>query len=159
MAYIVWVSEWVKVAQSCPTLCGPMDYTIHGILQARIPEWVAFPFSRGSSQPQDWTQVSHTAGGFFTVWATREALLNDKPCLIRRKLTCYFLDNIARLHPPPPHRPSNSPLMAFPFPEKYLFLFFFILCICFSSSHGKVCTIIKTSAIPIHNVFTMNNKE
>ena len=38
-----------KVAQSCPTLCDPMDYTVHGILQARILEWVAFPFSRGSS--------------------------------------------------------------------------------------------------------------
>ena len=41
----------VKVAQSCPTLCDPMDYTVHGILQARILEWVAFPFSR-SSQPR-----------------------------------------------------------------------------------------------------------
>ena len=41
----------VKVAQLCPTLCDPMDYIFHGILQARIPEWVAFPFSRGSSQP------------------------------------------------------------------------------------------------------------
>ena len=40
----------VKVAQSCPTLCDPMDYTVHGILQARILEWVAFPFSKGSSQ-------------------------------------------------------------------------------------------------------------
>ena len=45
----------VKVAQSCLTLCNPMDYTVHGILQARILEWVAFPFSRGSSQPRDWT--------------------------------------------------------------------------------------------------------
>ena len=42
----------VKVTQSCPTLCDPMDYTVHGILQARILEWVAFPFSRESSQPQ-----------------------------------------------------------------------------------------------------------
>ena len=42
----------VKVAQSCPTLCDPMDYTVHGILQARILEWVAFSFSRGSSQPR-----------------------------------------------------------------------------------------------------------
>ena len=41
----------VKVAQSCPTLCDPMDYTVHGILQARILEWVAFPFSRGSPNP------------------------------------------------------------------------------------------------------------
>ena len=56
----------VKVAQSCLTLCDPMDYTVHGILQARILEWVAFPFSRGSSQPRDQAQVSHIADGFFT---------------------------------------------------------------------------------------------
>ena len=43
----------VKVAWSRPTLCNPMDYTVHGILQARILEWVAFPFSRGSPQPGD----------------------------------------------------------------------------------------------------------
>ena len=55
----------VKVTQSCLTLCDPMDYTVHGILQARILEWVAFPFSRRSSQPRDRTQVSRTAGGFF----------------------------------------------------------------------------------------------
>ena len=52
----------VKGAQSCPTLCGPMDHTVHGILQTRILEWVAIPFSRGSFQPRDRTQVSHTAG-------------------------------------------------------------------------------------------------
>ena len=46
---------------------------VHGILQARILECVAFPFSRGSSQPRDWTQVSHIAGRFFTSWATRAA--------------------------------------------------------------------------------------
>ena len=63
----------VKVAQSCPTLCDPMVCTVHWILQTRILEWVAFPFSRGSSQPRDQTQVSHIAGGFFTSWATREA--------------------------------------------------------------------------------------
>ena len=48
----------LKVTQSCLTFCNPMDYTVHGILQARILEWVAFPFSRGSSQPRDLTQVS-----------------------------------------------------------------------------------------------------
>ena len=63
----------VQVAQSCPTLCDPMDYIAHGILQAIILEWVAIPFSRGSSQPRDQTQVSCTAGGFFISWATREA--------------------------------------------------------------------------------------
>ena len=50
-----------------------MDCAVHGFLQARILEWVAFPISRGSSQPRDWTQVSCIAGGFFTSWATREA--------------------------------------------------------------------------------------
>ena len=50
-----------------------MDYTAHGILQARMLELVAFPFSRGSSQPWVWTQVFSIAGGFFTSWATREA--------------------------------------------------------------------------------------
>ena len=60
---------WVKVTQSCPTLCDPMDYTVHGILQARILQWGAFPSSRGSSQPRDWTQVPYIAGGFFTSWA------------------------------------------------------------------------------------------
>ena len=50
---IMKVKVKVKVAQLCPTLCHPMDYTVHGILQARILEWVAFPFSRGSSQPRD----------------------------------------------------------------------------------------------------------
>ena len=61
-----WVSKAkVKVAQSCPTHCNPMDnYTVHGILQARILESVGFPFSRGSSQPRDRTQVFRIAGRF-----------------------------------------------------------------------------------------------
>ena len=62
----------MKVVQSCPTLCNPMNYTVHEILQARILQWVAFPSSRGSSQPKDQTQVSSVASGFFTSWATRE---------------------------------------------------------------------------------------
>ena len=49
-----------------------MDYIAHGIIQARILEWVAFPFSRGSYQPRDQTQVSCISGGFFTSWATKE---------------------------------------------------------------------------------------
>ena len=65
--------------QSCLSLCDPMDYSlpgssVHGILQAaRTLEWIAIPFSRGSSQPRDQTQVSCIAGRFFTIWATREA--------------------------------------------------------------------------------------
>ena len=58
--------EKVKVPQSCPALCDPTDYTVHGILQARILKWVTFPFSRGPSQPRDQTQVSCIAGGSFT---------------------------------------------------------------------------------------------
>ena len=66
------------VAQSCPTLCDPMDCSppgssVHWILQARILEWVAMPSSRRSSPPRDQTQVSYIAGRFFTVWATGEA--------------------------------------------------------------------------------------
>ena len=66
------MSEWMKVAQPCPTLCDPMDSIVHEILQARILEWVAFPFSRGSSQPRDQAQASCIIGRFFTSWATRE---------------------------------------------------------------------------------------
>ena len=65
----------VKVAQSYPTLCNLMDYTGHRILQARILEWVSYPFSRGSSQPRNRTRVSYIGGGFFTNWAIREALI------------------------------------------------------------------------------------
>ena len=56
----------VKVTQSCWTLCNPVDYTVHGILQARMQEWVAFPLSGGSSQPRDQTLASSIVGGFFT---------------------------------------------------------------------------------------------
>ena len=53
----------VKVAQSCPTLRDPRDYTVHGILQVRTLEWAAFPFARGSSQPRDRTQVQYSEVG------------------------------------------------------------------------------------------------
>ena len=62
-----------------------MDNLVHGILRARILEWAAFPFSRGSSQPRDRTQVSCIAGGFFTSWATREALGRIKRLWNRKK--------------------------------------------------------------------------
>ena len=57
-----------EVARSCPTLCDPIDYTVHRILQSRILQWGAFPFSRGSSQSRDQTQVSCIEGWFFTSW-------------------------------------------------------------------------------------------
>ena len=73
----VKVKMKMLLAQLCPTLCDPMDCSppgssVHGILQARILEWVPLSFSRGSSQPRDWTQVSCIIGRFFTIWATRE---------------------------------------------------------------------------------------
>ena len=73
------LSEWVsEVAQSCPTLCDPMDCnlpgsSLHGILQARVLEWVAISFSRGSSRPRDRTRVSCIPGRCFNLWATGEA--------------------------------------------------------------------------------------
>ena len=72
---------WIGEIQLCATLCDPMDYSlpgssVHGTLRARILEWVAIPFSRESSQPKDWTQVSHIAGQFFITWATRVELVD-----------------------------------------------------------------------------------
>ena len=70
-----------KKSESCSVVSDSGHSTVHGILQARtlsrILEWVAFPFSRGSSQPRDWTQVSHTADRFLTFWGTREAQTNE----------------------------------------------------------------------------------
>ena len=77
------MSEWVsEVAQSCPTLCDPMDCSLpgsslHGILQARILEWAAISFSRGSSWLGDRTWVPCIAGRCFNLWATREAQDNN----------------------------------------------------------------------------------
>ena len=86
MHSFIWLTrgkgKWMKVllAQSCPTLCDPMNCSppgssVHGILQARIMEWVAIAFSRGSSWPRGQTRVSHIAGKFVTIWATRETWL------------------------------------------------------------------------------------
>ena len=84
--WCVCVCVCVLVAQLCLTLCDPMDYnplgsSVHGVLQAWILEWVAIPFSSRSSQPRDWTHLSHIAGRLFTIWATREAPLSDTKCL------------------------------------------------------------------------------
>ena len=75
----VWKFKKVEVlvAQSCQTPCSPMDSSlpgssVHGILQARVLEWVTTPFPRGSSWPRNWTWVSCIAGRFFTIWFTRE---------------------------------------------------------------------------------------
>ena len=68
-----------EVTQSCPTLCNPMDCSlpcssVHGIFQAKVLEWVVISFSRGSSQPRDWTWVSHIVVRCFTIWATWEVI-------------------------------------------------------------------------------------
>ena len=81
------------VAQFCPTLwdpvdCSPPGSSVHGILQAGILEWVAMLSSRESSQPIDWTQVSSIAGGYFTVWATREA-----PCTRSVQFSYSFMSD------------------------------------------------------------------
>ena len=70
----------VLITQSCLILCDPMDCSpsgssVHGILWARILEWVTIPFSREYSQPRDWTQIYCIAGGFFTIWAIRDEVI------------------------------------------------------------------------------------
>ena len=91
----------MKVTQQCPTLCDPVDSTVHGILQARVLEWVAFPFSRASSQPRDWTQVFRTAGGFFTSWATREPQREQSNCRTEQQLQNSWV--CAHTHTPCSH--------------------------------------------------------
>ena len=81
-----------EVAQSCLTLCDPIDYSlpissVHGILQARILKWAAIPFSRGSSWPRDWSWVYCIARRFFIVWVTRKWKKNRY--LMLRNLTLF----------------------------------------------------------------------
>ena len=83
-----WASE---VTQSCPALCDPMDCglpgsSIHGIFQARVLEWVAISFSRGSSQPRDQTQVSCTAGWHFTSELLRKSILKNRDIILPTKI-------------------------------------------------------------------------
>ena len=98
----------VLVAQSCPTLCDPMGCSLpgssaHGILQARILECVAIPFSRGSCCPRHQTLVSSVAGRFFTIWVNREA-----PWVIHNKFSVnkveyfeiYIKTNLKKLGAP-----------------------------------------------------------
>ena len=104
---VLKMSVYVLVAQSCLTLCDPMDSSppgssVHGLLQARTLEWVAIPFSRGSSPPRDRTRVSCIAGRFFTVWVTREAhqryLSTINGCnFIVERLSRYHLTQIIKI--------------------------------------------------------------
>ena len=77
----------VKVTQSCLTVCHPMGYTVHGILQARILKWVAFPFSRGSSQPSDRTQVSCIEQTYRREWLS----LTSHPWYVTKILAQSFM--------------------------------------------------------------------
>ena len=104
---------YVLVAQSCPTLCDPMDCSppgsfIHGIFQARILEWVAIPFSGRSSQPRDQIWVSHIAGRLFTIWATRESAI----CIHISPPSWASLLPRLPSHPSKDHRASGSLVVA-----------------------------------------------
>ena len=151
---LYWILFWnkvkVKSAQWCPTPRDPMDYTVHGILQARILKWVAFPFSRGSSQPRDWTQVSCFAGGFFTSWIRLNRRQVDFRIYLLSVLICRLVEyegNLAShkhvagkliLFPMLKLRlaSSNSPLIILDL--CFIIIFqqpFFLKCFCFSQSH------------------------
>ena len=87
--YLCLVCLCVSVTQSCPTLsaltdCSLPGSSVLGVLQSRILEWIAIPFSRRSSWSRDWTQVSYIAGRFFTVWAIREELSHVEQFISQR---------------------------------------------------------------------------
>ena len=92
-AFQLWAQPGYR--RMCPTLCDSMnhsllDSSVYGILQARMLEWVAISFSRGSFPPRNWTQVSCFAGRFFTIWATRQAqerryVINENKCVCERE--------------------------------------------------------------------------
>ena len=146
------ILKWseVKVAQSCLNLCDPMDYTFHGILQARLLEWVAFPFSRGSSQPRNWTRISCIGGGFFTNWAIRKALGgswdtpddcepgksewlakgNPEEIPHKSNSNCYY-ECVTQQHRDSPSESIHSYCTRFP-PNKY-FTCFITFCLCGNS--------------------------
>ena len=92
LRFLGWLS--VLVTQTCLTLCDPLNYSlpgssVHPILQTRIMEWVAIPFSRGSSQLGDWIWVSLTTGGYLMIWATTEALRLTKDLYWKgRQVSC-----------------------------------------------------------------------
>ena len=90
-SFVKWKKVKVLVAQSCLTLCTPMDcsspgFSVHGVLLTTILEWVDIPISRRSSQPRDQTKVSCIAGRFFTRWATREAPSGFVMATLKKKI-------------------------------------------------------------------------
>ena len=85
-----------EVAQSCPTLCDPMDcnllgFSVHGILQARTLEWIAISFSKGSSRPRDRTRVSCIGGRRFNFWATRVQKSHKMHIVLKREVSLAHL--------------------------------------------------------------------
>ena len=98
------LKKYVLVAQLCLTLCDPMNYrppgsSVHGILQARILEWVAISFFRGSFRSRNRTQASCTAGRVFTDWARREALPSKPPGKpLEKNRNVYIYIYITLLH-------------------------------------------------------------
>ena len=82
--------KWSESHSVMSNSLWPMDYTVHGILQARILQWVTVPFPRGSSQTRDWTQVSHIEGRFFTSWGTNKSLVSRKCKNTYNWITFFF---------------------------------------------------------------------
>ena len=103
--YTIGEVKWSAVAQSCPTLCNPMDCTlpdssVHGIFQAIVLEWIAISFSSRSSRPRDGTQVSRIVDRRFTVWATKEEvefLGQACNCVCMTSNWCKIFSNIVKL--------------------------------------------------------------
>ena len=98
------MKKWSEVAQSCHTLCDPMDYSlpgssVHGIFQEIVLDWIAIPFSRGSSQPRDQTHVSCIVDRRFTIWATRESML-PMLCYAKSLQSCPTLCDPIDASPP-----------------------------------------------------------
>ena len=122
--FLLWASVsvcvCVWVTHLCPTLCDHIDCSppgssAHSILQARVLEWVAIPFSRGSSRPRDQTQVSRIAGRFHTVWATREAPSSRVtwewwylPLWVFWELNRNLSPKSQQGHPPPHHHRTRT---------------------------------------------------
>ena len=102
MCVCIYVSRSVMSNSLWPHAHNLSDYSVHGILQAKILEWVAIPFSRGPSWPRDGTQVSYIAGRFFTIWASREARREVYLPLIKTRillrtfisLYCYLIKQL-----------------------------------------------------------------
>ena len=166
----------VLVAQSCPTLCNPMDgrlwgSSVHGTLQARMMEWVAISYPRGSSQPRDQTHVSWIIGEFFTFWATREAiLLHDRP--INWETRCWGKEQwlFGKVNRPrrwrtnvPRNQRSNCPRLldhqkSKRVPEKNVYFCF----ICYTKAfdcvdHNKLWKILQEMGIPDHLTCLLRN--